>query len=179
MMHSAWNIACDFVSRYRFPLSVRDMSRSSTMNSGAARQMTLVALLLATVLGLFLAAELGQRKLEEVRRQVERAAQREQALAEVLQLLSQAESSQRGSILLGDAGYLEPYQEAVGKIPQALRRLDQAFASADATPRAEVEQVERLSKDRKSTRLNSSHGYISYAVFCLKKKNLRRDITGR
>src|SRR2546422_5414296 len=28
----------------------------------------------------------------------------------------------------------------------------------------------RLS-DRKSTRLNSSHGYISYAVFCLKKKN--------
>src|SRR2546429_7279707 len=25
--------------------------------------------------------------------------------------------------------------------------------------------------DRKSTRLNSSHGYISYAVFCLKKKN--------
>src|SRR2546429_1607061 len=26
--------------------------------------------------------------------------------------------------------------------------------------------------DRKSTRLNSSHGYISYAVFCLKKKNM-------
>src|SRR2546422_5342180 len=28
-----------------------------------------------------------------------------------------------------------------------------------------------LGIDRKSTRLNSSHGYISYAVFCLKKKN--------
>src|SRR5256884_5719135 len=28
--------------------------------------------------------------------------------------------------------------------------------------------------DRKSTRLNSSHGYISYAVFCLKKKNALR-----
>src|SRR2546429_248210 len=28
-------------------------------------------------------------------------------------------------------------------------------------------------EDRKSTRLNSSHGYISYAVFCLKKKNTR------
>src|SRR5687768_17746982 len=28
----------------------------------------------------------------------------------------------------------------------------------------------RLLSDRKSTRLNSSHGYISYAVFCLKKK---------
>src|SRR2546429_5058670 len=30
--------------------------------------------------------------------------------------------------------------------------------------------------DRKSTRLNSSHGYISYAVFCLKKKNTRSYI---
>src|SRR2546422_2166431 len=29
----------------------------------------------------------------------------------------------------------------------------------------------RAAGDRKSTRLNSSHGYISYAVFCLKKKN--------
>src|SRR2546422_3888987 len=27
-------------------------------------------------------------------------------------------------------------------------------------------------QDRKSTRLNSSHGYISYAVFCLKKKKM-------
>src|SRR2546422_7622557 len=30
-----------------------------------------------------------------------------------------------------------------------------------------------LLRDRKSTRLNSSHGYISYAVFCLKKKNMK------
>src|SRR5256884_3528735 len=29
--------------------------------------------------------------------------------------------------------------------------------------------------DRKSTRLNSSHGYISYAVFCLKKKKRRQS----
>src|SRR2546422_6765391 len=29
----------------------------------------------------------------------------------------------------------------------------------------------RAHADRKSTRLNSSHGYISYAVFCLNKKN--------
>ena len=32
------------------------------------------------------------------------------------------------------------------------------------------EQTDAMTKDRKSTRLNSSHGYISYAVFCLKKK---------
>src|SRR2546422_7131001 len=36
------------------------------------------------------------------------------------------------------------------------------------------------SGDRKSTRLNSSHGYISYAVFCLKKKkNVCRLFTNK
>src|SRR5256885_11310263 len=35
----------------------------------------------------------------------------------------------------------------------------------------EVDLLERLQADRKSTRLNSSHLVISYAVFCLKKKN--------
>src|SRR2546422_8624908 len=44
--------------------------------------------------------------------------------------------------------------------------------------RDEVEGFPELSetevvRDRKSTRLNSSHGYISYAVFCLKKKKPR------
>src|SRR2546422_3445211 len=33
--------------------------------------------------------------------------------------------------------------------------------------------------DRKSTRLNSSHGYISYAVFCLKKKKRQRERTSQ
>src|SRR3989449_1749757 len=33
--------------------------------------------------------------------------------------------------------------------------------------------------DRKSTRLNSSHGYISYAVFCLKKKKIKTTQTHR
>src|SRR3989449_1680210 len=33
-----------------------------------------------------------------------------------------------------------------------------------------LERAKRDGVDRKSTRLNSSHGYISYAVFCLKKK---------
>src|SRR5207248_5650790 len=34
----------------------------------------------------------------------------------------------------------------------------------------------RLKRDRKSTRLNSSHRTISYAVFCLKKKNWRNPV---
>src|SRR3712207_6865045 len=37
-------------------------------------------------------------------------------------------------------------------------------------------RIERNTTDRKSTRLNSSHANISYAVFCLKKKN--QDRTG-
>src|SRR5256886_9733400 len=32
-------------------------------------------------------------------------------------------------------------------------------------------------RDRKSTRLNSSHSQISYAVFCLKKKKINEDVT--
>src|SRR2546422_8620437 len=43
------------------------------------------------------------------------------------------------------------------------------LAPADAVCAADLE-AEGGRRDRKSTRLNSSHGYISYAVFCLKKK---------
>src|SRR5205809_6950799 len=35
-------------------------------------------------------------------------------------------------------------------------------------------EARRYVADRKSTRLNSSHGYISYAVFCLKKKKKKK-----
>src|SRR2546429_2239196 len=37
-------------------------------------------------------------------------------------------------------------------------------------------QLAEHKEDRKSTRLNSSHGYISYAVFCLKKKKYKWDM---
>src|SRR2546422_4958857 len=40
------------------------------------------------------------------------------------------------------------------------------------------EDGEEGNEDRKSTRLNSSHGYISYAVFCLKKKKITRHRKG-
>src|SRR2546422_8307115 len=42
-----------------------------------------------------------------------------------------------------------------------------------ATPPASIRKPGR--QDRKSTRLNSSHGYISYAVFCLKKKKKKKN----
>src|SRR5216684_7567162 len=54
---------------------------------------------------------------------------------------------------------------ALGRHAQPARRGDIAFRRG------------ARARDRKSTRLNSSHGYISYAVFCLKKKKqtARRD----
>src|SRR2546430_4125066 len=45
---------------------------------------------------------------------------------------------------------------------------------ADLEPIAGWRGVIGLQTDRKSTRLNSSHSQISYAVFCLKKKTYRR-----
>src|SRR2546422_5088129 len=38
-----------------------------------------------------------------------------------------------------------------------------------------LDRLNEVVRDRKSTRLNSSHGYISYAVFCLKKKKEQND----
>src|SRR5258708_29400835 len=47
------------------------------------------------------------------------------------------------------------------------------FLSGALTP----SRVVAVSLDRKSTRLNSSHQIISYAVFCLKKKKRRRGLS--
>src|SRR5256885_13334777 len=54
-----------------------------------------------------------------------------------------------------------------------IERHDQTTASPRQTsaPRSPASPQARSSPDRKSTRLNSSHLVISYAVFCLKKKN--------
>src|SRR3712207_8813373 len=51
-------------------------------------------------------------------------------------------------------------------------RIDREVADADEEARAPGPEIEECSgeEDRKSTRLNSSHANISYAVFCLKKK---------
>src|SRR5258707_9854941 len=50
----------------------------------------------------------------------------------------------------------------------AALRLTQNRYQGGAAPKSDVAQAE--TQDRKSTRLNSSHANISYAVFCLKKK---------
>src|SRR5437773_8419145 len=47
------------------------------------------------------------------------------------------------------------------------------------SPRRDQRAFEELRRDRKSTRLNSSHITISYAVFCLKKKKKKKKKNGQ
>src|SRR5205085_10037429 len=53
------------------------------------------------------------------------------------------------------------------------RRRASTASSAPWGLRTAKTHTPRLTKDRKSTRLNSSHSQISYAVFCLKKKKTK------
>src|SRR2546422_5987195 len=46
--------------------------------------------------------------------------------------------------------------------------------AAGRSKRRARRMTDMVLQDRKSTRLNSSHGYISYAVFCLKKKKKKK-----
>src|SRR2546429_1242715 len=60
---------------------------------------------------------------------------------------------------------------AVGLLDLLLGFGQAAADAADQPTLAQPLHFATFPRDRKSTRLNSSHGYISYAVFCLKKKN--------
>src|SRR2546422_5199142 len=62
--------------------------------------------------------------------------------------------------------------------PQFALALELALAVGDDHLQALVVGGHRR-RDRKSTRLNSSHGYISYAVFCLKKKKKKMTYKGQ
>src|SRR2546422_6456756 len=55
-------------------------------------------------------------------------------------------------------------------LPYAVRRFTDTGIDMDQLRPSLHGFAPALCEDRKSTRLNSSHGYISYAVFCLKKK---------
>src|SRR5688572_32210921 len=71
---------------------------------------------------------------------------------------------------------LFPYTTLFRSVPEKLRGMFDGLGvpgevlDRDGGRRPERGTSERESRDRKSTRLNSSHSQISYAVFCLKKK---------
>src|SRR3712207_7653587 len=74
-----------------------------------------------------------------------------------------AETNQRALGLLEFVGLADQRNEVAGNMSFGQQRLLEIAMSLMNKPKA-------LLLDRKSTRLNSSHANISYAVFCLKKK---------
>src|SRR2546422_6978727 len=63
-----------------------------------------------------------------------------------------------------------PLLAALLSVPVLERYAPLPWSPQQQKQKTEEALVAWLLTDRKSTRLNSSHGYISYAVFCLKKK---------
>src|SRR2546430_5771983 len=59
------------------------------------------------------------------------------------------------------------------------RMIDAGVRLGDERRQTRTHLLEPLARDRKSTRLNSSHSQISYAVFCLKKKTICPSCTDR
>src|SRR5438105_12134489 len=70
-------------------------------------------------------------------------------------------------------GYAETRYDALLDLYEpgmTVRKLDALFRPVREVSTTLLRRIEASGKDRKSTRLNSSHEWISYAVFCLKKK---------
>src|SRR5688572_32749621 len=61
-------------------------------------------------------------------------------------------------------------------VGRALDAVDQRLAAAVEVVELRLgDRIVDIDRDRKSTRLNSSHSQISYAVFCLKKKKSKKN----
>src|SRR3712207_7044876 len=78
----------------------------------------------------------------------------------------------RGDAVVGrDAGHRVDLHPEV-RDPEVVDDVARADDELHRLVHRQVELVRRHGADRKSTRLNSSHANISYAVFCLKKKKM-------
>src|SRR5687768_18540332 len=70
---------------------------------------------------------------------------------------------------------LERVESSLNRIGKPYEVIIVDDGCTDETPKLLAEAMKTKPwLDRKSTRLNSSHGYISYAVFCLKKKKKQK-----
>src|SRR5699024_12451319 len=76
--------------------------------------------------------------------------------------------TRRSSDLVHQADFLQVVRRGLGRLPGGSRAGDFLRQLPLAVPAG----APQPQQDRKSTRLNSSHVSISYAVFCLKKKNI-------
>src|SRR5690349_23715428 len=80
--------------------------------------------------------------------------------------LFRSAGARRDSRQSGGDGRVHSHERGRDIAPGVLQRATRPAAVVDTPPR-----------DRKSTRLNSSHVEISYAVFCLKKKRTNKKVT--
>src|SRR5690606_39680559 len=85
-------------------------------------------------------------------------------------------NSPTGFIPTEDQGFIVysvnlPPGASLDRTQKVMEKIDKILADVEAIERrASIAGLNIVAKDRKSTRLNSSHVKISYAVFCLKKK---------
>src|SRR5256885_7525774 len=92
------------------------------------------------------------------------------ALSQVIEAINANNASGGGSVIdRGDVSYVV---RGVGLLGSLDDMGNVVVKTTDSGTPVLVKDLGRLT-DRKSTRLNSSHLVISYAVFCLKKKNKR------
>src|SRR3712207_8457528 len=72
---------------------------------------------------------------------------------------------------------IDAYQRSLLEVDRRLRAKPQTITYIDQTNSLTTcrQALPEMAADRKSTRLNSSHANISYAVFCLKKKQIMPD----
>src|SRR5258708_15345054 len=75
------------------------------------------------------------------------------------------------------AGALAAGRTVAAVMPAAHGLADHAGVAVAERFQGLDREIARLPRDRKSTRLNSSHQIISYSVFCLKKKNKRNALS--
>src|SRR5438034_7713242 len=90
---------------------------------------------------------------------------------ELLKMFEAAGAIRHGHFELSSGLHSGTYVQCalVLQYPRFAEKLGQALAALFSDAR--IDAVVSPAIDRKSTRLNSSHTVISYAVFCLKKKN--------
>src|SRR2546422_2022087 len=81
------------------------------------------------------------------------------------------------TLSLHDALPISQRRELREPHPRGVEQLEHRQVADFREPARARPVVRRDEQDRKSTRLNSSHGYISYAVFCLKKKKKNKKTT--
>src|SRR2546429_4809953 len=113
--------------------------------------------------------------LRDIRRRI-RSVESTQKITRAMKLVAAAKLRRAQERILAARPYAGKMAELLGNLVSSAGAHDEAphpLLVKRAGPRR---QVVIITADRKSTRLNSSHGYISYAVFCLKKKQKPKPV---